>query len=256
VIIRDTLDDNLDLNTFELVANSHSVFTTIKPQDREVEFYFQNIQLPDSVSNEPESHGFVSYRIRPEEETPLLTELNNTAYIFFDNNPAIVTNTTWSTLYDCSLFEVDFSDNGAVLTASFGDNYQWYLDGDEIEGANGQEFTATASGSYSVQVGIDFPCSDISSSIFVVVISLDELADSPITLFPNPMTTSAILNLGELRGPATLEIYDMSGKLIRSDVLLLDAGMLNLQRGSLESGHYLLRLTQEELSYELPLVVH
>jgi len=47
----------------------------------------------------------------------------------------VITNTTWSTLFDCSLFEVNFNDDGALLTASEGDAYQWFLDGDSIPGA-------------------------------------------------------------------------------------------------------------------------
>ncbi|NNC82680.1 MAG: T9SS type A sorting domain-containing protein [Flavobacteriales bacterium] len=255
VIIRDTIDDDLDLGTFELVANSHSVFTTVKPNDREVEFYFQNIMLPDSVNNEPESHGLVSYRMKPIEGTPLLTELNNTAHIFFDTNPPIVTNTTWSTLYDCSLFEVSFTDEGALLTASEGDTYQWFLDGEEIEGAIDQEYLALQNGNYSVQVGTDFPCSDISTSTFVVVSSIAEWADSQISLFPNPLTTTATLDLGDLPGPATLEIHDLTGKLLRTELLKLDSGILTLQRGKLSSGRYVLRVISGRETMEVPFVV-
>jgi len=132
--IRDTLDANLDISSFQMVANSHSVFTTIDPSTREIDFFFEDIQLADSVNNEPESHGLVSFKIRPETDLPLLTELNNTASIFFDNNPPIVTNTTWSTIYDCSLFEVEFSNAGAIMTATESESYQWFLDGEPIDG--------------------------------------------------------------------------------------------------------------------------
>jgi uncharacterized repeat protein (TIGR01451 family) len=255
VIVRDTLDQHLDLSSFQLVANSHSVYTTVYPDSREVEFYFQDIMLPDSVNNEPESHGFVSFTVRPEPELPLLTELNNTAAIYFDNNPPIITNTTWSTVYDCSLFDVSFTDDGALLTASEGDHYQWFLDGEPIEGATEQEYTALVNGDYSVQVDIDFPCSDNSGSTYIVVTSIEEWEGSEINLFPNPMTTSAMVDLGELTGQIQLEIYDIMGKLQRSESINLESGNLTLDRGTLSRGTYILKLTSEEEVRELKFVV-
>lgn len=255
VIVRDTLDPHLDLSTFKLLVNSHTVFTTLDPTSREVEFYFRNIMLPDSVNNEPESHGLVSFTIRPEPGVPLLTELNNTAAIYFDNNPPIITNSTWSTIYDCSLFDVSFTDDGALLTASEGDHYQWLQDGEPIEGATGQQFTASENGNYSVQVDIDFPCSDNSGSTFIMVTSLREWEGKEIKLFPNPMTTSAIIELKELRGPIQLEIYDVLGKLQRSELLSLESGILTLERGTLSSGSYILRLTHGNEPMELKFVV-
>lgn len=255
VIVRDTLDEHLDISTFQLRVSSHSVFTTLDPASREVEFYFQDIMLADSVNNEPESHGLVSFNISPEADLPLLTELNNTAAIYFDNNPPIITNTTWSTIYDCSLFEVSFTDDGALLTASEGDHYQWFLNGEPIEGATEQEHTALENGNYSVQVDNDFPCSDNSTSTFIVVTSIQNWEGQQIKLFPNPMTTSATLDLGELRGPIQVEIYDILGKLHRSEVLSVESGTLTLKRGDLTKGVYILRLTLVAEPVELKFLV-
>jgi hypothetical protein len=47
--------------------------------------------------NEPESHGFVRYSISPNTGLTDGTVVTNTAYIFFDYNPAVVTNTTLNT---------------------------------------------------------------------------------------------------------------------------------------------------------------
>ena len=102
VIVSDTLDANLDMSTFQLMANSHSVNTVIYNETGIVDFIFNNIMLPDSTTNEPESHGLISYTIKPIEGLEPETVLNNTAYIYFDNNPPIVTNTTWK--YHIRLF--------------------------------------------------------------------------------------------------------------------------------------------------------
>ena len=87
----------MDLSTFEFVTASHEI-TRIRRSDRVVEFSFRNIFLPDSIHNEPESHGFIRYKIQREENLPEGTRIENTAHIIFDFNPAIVTNTTLNTM--------------------------------------------------------------------------------------------------------------------------------------------------------------
>ena len=98
VRILDTIDANLDMSTFKVVNSSFPVQTIV--DEHFIEFYFRNIWLPDSLSNEPESHGFVSYEIKPKPGLDDFTLVENTAHIVFDFNPAIVTNTVSSTLVD------------------------------------------------------------------------------------------------------------------------------------------------------------
>jgi len=91
VSILDTIDTQLDLGTFEVTNSSFEVQTVLRGNI--VEFRFNDIYLVDSIANEPESHGFVSFKIDPLEGLPDPTVVENTAHIFFDQNPAIVTNT-------------------------------------------------------------------------------------------------------------------------------------------------------------------
>lgn len=98
VMILDTLNKNiLDLSSFQIISSSHPVIVDQRTNGRTT-FTFNNILLPDSNINEPGSHGFVRYRCRIKTGLPNNTVLNNTAYIYFDLNPAIVTNTTLNTL--------------------------------------------------------------------------------------------------------------------------------------------------------------
>ena len=48
--------------------------------------------------DEPNSHGFVSYRIHPLAGIPDPTRIENRKFIYFDMNPAIETNITWNTM--------------------------------------------------------------------------------------------------------------------------------------------------------------
>jgi hypothetical protein len=55
---------------------------------------FPNIMLPDSASDPSGSQGFIQYRIKPLANLPVGTQIENTAHIYFDFNPAVVTNTS------------------------------------------------------------------------------------------------------------------------------------------------------------------
>lgn len=94
VRITDTLDfAHLDVSSFRVLASSHPVQTTLSGNGQ-VEFFFDQIGLLPSNFDEPASHGFVQYEIRPKRGLSLGVPIVNTAYIYFDFNPAIVTNTT------------------------------------------------------------------------------------------------------------------------------------------------------------------
>lgn len=92
IFIRDTLDANLDLHTFNVVASSHPVLVDY-PTDGQLFFRFIDIQLPDTSVNKLDAQGFVKYTIKAKEDLPLESKIYNTAHILFDFNTAIVTNT-------------------------------------------------------------------------------------------------------------------------------------------------------------------
>ncbi|HQW17736.1 MAG: T9SS type A sorting domain-containing protein [Bacteroidota bacterium] len=94
VKILNPLDTNkLQLNTLEYVASSHPVNMNFIYHERNMEFKFDNILLPDSNVNEPLSHGFIHYRIKPKTSLILTDTIKNTAAIYFDFNDPVITNT-------------------------------------------------------------------------------------------------------------------------------------------------------------------
>ncbi len=92
VEIIDTLAANLQWNSLRMMASSHPCTWTISP-DGVVKFLFADIFLPDSVSNEPESHGFVKFSILPIEGLEIGDKVANFCDIYFDFNAPIRTNT-------------------------------------------------------------------------------------------------------------------------------------------------------------------
>lgn len=95
IVVIDTLDSDLDLSTFTLVSSSHAV-ELVNMGNGIMHFEFNGIWLPDSTSNEPLSHGQFTYRIRENAGNENMSEITNTAYIYFDWNAPIITNTTYN----------------------------------------------------------------------------------------------------------------------------------------------------------------
>ncbi|MBK8497767.1 MAG: T9SS type A sorting domain-containing protein [Flavobacteriales bacterium] len=90
VVITDTLPAYLDPATLIIGAASHN-FTWELRDAGTLKFYFPNILLPDSNVNEPHSHGFVGFRIRPSQPLVPGTTIENIANIYFDFNPPVIT---------------------------------------------------------------------------------------------------------------------------------------------------------------------
>ncbi|MEN9967919.1 MAG: hypothetical protein RIR94_88 [Bacteroidota bacterium] len=94
IFIIDTLSAQLDWSSFTLLEASHPV-QVVNLGNGILRFEFNQIWLPDSTSNEPLSHGHLTYRISENANNPLFSTIENTAYIYFDWNDPIVTNTTY-----------------------------------------------------------------------------------------------------------------------------------------------------------------
>lgn len=103
VVVVDTISKLLDISTLKIIETSHPKQLSIekdKDDDYIINFRFDDIYLPDSTSNPVGSNGHVMFSIMPFDGFDIGTEINNTAYIYFDFNPPIVTNTTGTTYVD------------------------------------------------------------------------------------------------------------------------------------------------------------
>jgi uncharacterized repeat protein (TIGR01451 family) len=95
IYIMDTLDAELDWSTFELIQSTHEVEVE-NFGNGVLRFKYNNIWLPDSSESQELSQGHFVFRMRENSGNTLGSEITNTAYIYFDWNPAIVTNTTYN----------------------------------------------------------------------------------------------------------------------------------------------------------------
>jgi hypothetical protein len=89
--VEDLLSADLNESTFEMLNASHTVNT--RREGNQITWHFYNIDLPPTVTHPNDSHGYVYFRIKPKAGYALGGVIPNTASIFFDYNPPIVTNT-------------------------------------------------------------------------------------------------------------------------------------------------------------------
>ncbi|PHR10346.1 MAG: hypothetical protein COA40_14620 [Aequorivita sp.] len=99
VSVSNELDSNLDWNTLQIENISHTNRVEIT-DGNQVEFIFNNINLPDSTSNEAGSHGYIQYKIKPKSDIEVGDFIRNNAAIYFDFNPPVITNTVITTVID------------------------------------------------------------------------------------------------------------------------------------------------------------
>ncbi|MBK9478968.1 MAG: T9SS type A sorting domain-containing protein [Bacteroidetes bacterium] len=91
VMVMDTLSSLLNVSSMEMISASHSYDLWI--ENGVAKWNFIKILLPDSNTNELESHGFVKFRIKPLPGLMVTDSIPNAASIYFDYNSAVTTNT-------------------------------------------------------------------------------------------------------------------------------------------------------------------
>lgn len=98
IFLLDSISPFLDISTLKILGKSHEPMITEILPGNVLKFSFDDIYLPDSTSNESESHGYVIFEISPQSGLPDGTVIENKAEIYFDFNPAIITNSVSVTL--------------------------------------------------------------------------------------------------------------------------------------------------------------
>jgi surface protein len=95
VVVRDTLDLNLDIATIRTINTSHTGTVSMEGVGQGVVIWtFENINLPAKSVDEVGSNGMITFRIRMKPNLVIGTVIKNKAAIYFDFNSPIITNET------------------------------------------------------------------------------------------------------------------------------------------------------------------
>jgi len=182
IYLIDTLDVDLNASTFKFLSSSHEVVTQLLP-NRILRFSFPNINLPDSNSNEPGSHGYVQFKMSRNDSAYSNMTISNIAYIYFDLNPPVVTNEVFSILNpDCnsvlSLLVNDTTVCEGELISAMNDvalssyiSHSWSLDSVFFSGNASVNFILPA-GIHTITLTADVLDCHVSSSQTITVYAL------------------------------------------------------------------------------------
>ena len=89
VVVKDTIDTDLDLFTLDSIGTSHSYSFSVS--GREVSWTFTGVNLPDSLTDELNSMGFAAFNIRVAAGFDPGDTIRNQGQIYFDQEPALPT---------------------------------------------------------------------------------------------------------------------------------------------------------------------
>jgi uncharacterized repeat protein (TIGR01451 family) len=125
VKVNDVLDPKLDATTVKMISASHAY--VLDRIGSNLTWRFDGIDLPPSEANTTTGHGYVVFQVKPKSGFAVGDVIPNTADIFFDFNPAIVTNTCTTEFvpflgvnaFDSDTFEYYPNPTAGIVTFAF-----------------------------------------------------------------------------------------------------------------------------------------
>ncbi|MCC7503516.1 MAG: T9SS type A sorting domain-containing protein [Flavobacteriales bacterium] len=263
VVIEDDLSGSVQWNTLQVLAASHALTGLSINTSGKSAFRFDDIWLPDSNVNEPASHGFVRFRVRPQPGLSHLTTIVNNAGIFFDLNPPVITNTVRNTVIDCNGITWQASAvsdiSGLYAYSFFMDTmvyaYQWLLNDVPLTGETLSFLEPQQNGDYKVVMTDAYGCSSTSAPITIISTSIPSTPSNGMRVLPNPISEQALITFEQPLLPrAIVQVMDAQGRVVRT-VTSTGTNSLKLERGSLASGVYVLRVATPDLQMSTRFVV-
>lgn len=110
VIVTDTLSELMEIESLTMTNTSHDYnLNIVGGKPHVLVWTFNDIDLVDSITDEPNSHGFIKYSISPKAGLTDGTIVNNEADIYFDFNPPVRTNNAWINYYDTVIVSDDYT---------------------------------------------------------------------------------------------------------------------------------------------------
>jgi|GEM_PF-2730690 len=133
----DTLSASLDGDPFRTISSSHENTWTLR--DGVPQVVYDSMDLPDSTSDEPNSHGFLKFSILPQSGSLLGGTVESIAYVHLDFNEPIVTAPTVFSVEDPAGLEESsasalqvypnlVSDRLMIISGGEGQKQFWVLD--------------------------------------------------------------------------------------------------------------------------------
>jgi hypothetical protein len=127
-----------------------------------------------------------------------------------------------------------------------GSTYQWYINGDIIDGATSWNYTPDASGTYTVVVSLN-GCSEESDDYEFIFIGLEKIDVPLVTVYPNP--SRDVVFVSGIEAPMKVVVYNSIGVLVDSSM----SKQIDVREYA--NGIYHFHITTDDASYIIPVVV-
>ena len=270
IVVTDTLSSMLDESSFQLINTSH-LCNTIR-NGKDISFEFLNILLPDKTTNEPKSHGYIRFRIKPLATVPANTVIPNLVRIYFDYNEPVITNIANTTIALATVplnllsFRgmTDASGKNALLTWETSEErntayfeIQSGNDGTRFEPVGNVRANGSGNGNYrfvkSLQQDLTYfrlKMVDIDGAFTYSPIVKIKATGSvkPVSILNNPVTDMLQLNVVDesLSGTAAY-VIDSKGATVKQFVL--KSGIQQVPVKNLSDGLYYLKTSKGSVSF-------
>lgn len=123
------------------------------------------------------------------------------------------------------------SESNDQLISSQAISYQWYLNGNIINGATSQSYTPTANGSYTVSTVDASGCSATSASYIFTITGVEIVSSTTVTLYPNPTEGIIYFNGFNFDDQYTICIRDITGKILITESLTNEINISEFENG-------------------------
>jgi uncharacterized repeat protein (TIGR01451 family) len=286
ILVRDTLDARLDWNSMQMIGSSHPYQLNIS-NGNNLQWSFPDIMLVDSFQNEPASHGFIAYRIKPLTSLSAGDIISNGASIYFDFNLPVQTNVALtyvqaSIVLPLNLLQFDGvynNDKTRLYWSSV--NEQDFLKFEVERSLDGSNFAFIGVKYANANAGVrnyEFvdDLTNMAGSIFyyrlkmvdtdgkiryskMILIRRGRL-DIQTVFYPNPVTghQAQLLIVSQTEGMARLQIIDPTGRIVLRQQAMLYPGNNSISVNGIDRlihGSYLLNVISGDQTSALKFMV-
>ncbi|WMJ72266.1 T9SS type A sorting domain-containing protein [Cytophagaceae bacterium ABcell3] len=150
------------------------------------------------------------------------------------------------------LDNVEITAVGNVLKAPEALDYQWFRDGELLEGETNRKLTVEVEGEYTVQLISQGNCEATSNPYQYTITNVaNALTNGEVKAFPNPVVDRLSIE-ADVTGEALVTITGIEGRVVYTETIY--SGKSDLHVSQLPPGVYIVNIANEEKSYTTKII--
>lgn len=135
-----------------------------------------------------------------------------------------------------SITSISQGNSFQLSTDAIGSEYQWFVDGDSISGANESSLVVSEDGDYRVDVRIDGCIGSSNNEQIRLVTGIELLSDYGISLYPNPVSNGILTIEVNNKKLINFSIFDISGRVTNQYIITTGNNLIDTR--NYKSGVY------------------